>query len=48
MIAGLKLLEKQRAKKAYVDCDLDEAANRLYESVGFVEYDQVYCWQKEF
>ena len=44
---GLKRLEALGATMAYVDCDLDEAANRLYESAGFTDYDRVYHWQKE-
>ena len=48
MSEGLKRLGALKAKTAYVDCDLDQAANRLYESVGFTDYDRVYHWQKEF
>jgi mycothiol synthase len=48
MSEGLMRLEALKARMAYVDCDLDEGANRLYESVGFTDYDRVYHWQKEF
>lgn len=48
MAEGLKRLGALKATRAYVDCDLDKAANRLYESVGFTDYDRVYHWQKEF
>ena len=48
MCAGLRRLEGLSASMAYVDCDLDVAANRLYASVGFTDYDRVFHWQKEF
>jgi ribosomal protein S18 acetylase RimI-like enzyme len=48
MSEGLMRLQALKVRMAYVDCDLDEAANRLYESVGFTDYDGVYHWQKEF
>jgi mycothiol synthase len=44
---GLLRLEALGTRMAYVDCDLDAAANRLYESAGFIDYDRVYHWQKE-
>jgi mycothiol synthase len=47
MREGLLRLEALGARMAYVDCDLDPAANRLYESAGFTDYDRVYHWQKE-
>jgi mycothiol synthase len=47
MREGLLRLEALGARRAYVDCDLDPAANRLYESAGFTDYDRVYYWQKE-
>lgn len=47
MSDGLARLTSLNAKMAYVDCDLDNAANRLYASVGFCEYDRIYHWQKE-
>jgi ribosomal protein S18 acetylase RimI-like enzyme len=48
MCEGLERLARLRARMAYVDCDLDEAPNRLYESVGFREYDWLYHWQITF
>lgn len=48
MREGLMRLEALQARMAYVDCDLDAAANRLYESAGFTEYDRVVHWQKQF
>lgn len=47
MREGLKRLEALGARMAYVDCDLDPAANRLYESAGFTDHDRVYHWQRE-
>jgi len=37
-----------KATLAHVDSDLDEGPNRLYESVGFTDFDRVYHWQKAF
>ena len=45
MREGLALLDGLKAKMAYVHCDLDEAPNRLYESVGFRECGRLYHWQ---
>jgi hypothetical protein len=48
MGAGLMRIKALGARMAYVDCDLDEAANRLYESAGFSDNDRVFHWQKVF
>jgi ribosomal protein S18 acetylase RimI-like enzyme len=48
MSEALRQLQALQAGTAYVDCDLDIAANRLYQSVGFTDYDRVFHWRKEF
>ena len=45
---GLRQLEALNANKAYADSGLDRAANRLYESAGFIEFTRGYHWQKRF
>jgi mycothiol synthase len=45
---GLRRMAARQARLAYVDSGLDEAANRLYESLGFTDFDRVYHWQKAF
>jgi ribosomal protein S18 acetylase RimI-like enzyme len=46
MSAGLKRLQALGANRAYVDCDPEGAANRLYEAVGFSDCAQIHYWQK--
>ncbi len=48
MCEGLRRSKALGVTLAYVDCSLDEAANRLYESVGFTDHERVYHWQKGF
>jgi ribosomal protein S18 acetylase RimI-like enzyme len=48
MYEGLRRLKALKINLAYVDCDLDLAANRLYESAGFTSFDRVFHWQKAF
>ena len=45
---GLRQMAALKATLAHVDSDLDEGPNRLYESVGFTDFDRVYHWQKAF
>jgi ribosomal protein S18 acetylase RimI-like enzyme len=48
MSEALARLQALQARTVYVDCDLDVAANRLYESVGFTDFDRLFHWRKEF
>ncbi len=48
MCEGLRQLASLNATMAYVGAGNNIAANRLYESVGFTEFDREYRWQKEF
>jgi len=48
MCEGLRRLKALGATMAYVGTGTDVAANRLYESVGFTDFDREYHWQKEF
>lgn len=48
MCEGLKRLETLGATLAYVGAGDAVPANRLYESVGFTEFDIEHLWQKRF
>ena len=48
MAEGLRRLGALGATVAYVGAGPGPAANRLYESLGFVDSDQVHHWQREF
>ena len=48
MCEGLRRLKDLGATVAFVGTGYDAPANRLYESVGFTEFDVVDHWQKEF
>jgi mycothiol synthase len=48
MVEGLWRLQALGAIVAYVGVGTGVAANRLYESVGFTDYDVECCWQKDF
>jgi mycothiol synthase len=48
MSEGLRRLQALGATVAYVGVGTGVAANRLYESVGFMDYDVECCWQKEY
>jgi mycothiol synthase len=48
MCEGLRRLAALGATQAYVGVGTGEAANRLYESVGFSEEMRDYHWQKTF
>jgi mycothiol synthase len=48
MCEGLRRLRALGATVACVGCGTDEAANRLYESAGFSDFERDYHWRKEF
>jgi len=48
MSEGLRRLKALGATMAYLGVGTGEAANRLYEAVGFSESDAEHCWQKDF
>jgi mycothiol synthase len=45
---GLRRLKALGARLAYVGCGTGMAVTRLYESVGFTDYDEEHHWRKEF
>ena len=45
---GLRRLQELGATVAFVGAGTGIAPNRLYESVGFTEFDAEYGWRKEF
>jgi hypothetical protein len=48
MCEGLRRLQALGAAEAYVGVGTGEAANRLYESVGFTDAIRDFHWQKTF
>lgn len=48
MAEGLRRIRALGATKACVGAGTGEAANRLYESLGFVSYSRDFHWQKEY
>ncbi len=48
MCEGLRRLQALGATVAHVGCGTGEAANRLYESVGFTDFERDFHWRKEF
>jgi ribosomal protein S18 acetylase RimI-like enzyme len=45
---GLRRLRALGATVAYVGCGTGAAVTRLYESTGFMDYDEEHHWQKEY
>ena len=48
MCEGLRRIEALGVATVYVGAGTGAAANRLYESVGFTDFDRDYLWRKEF
>jgi len=48
MAEGLRRIRALGATKAFVGVGIGDAANRLYESVGFNSFCRDFCWQKDF
>jgi ribosomal protein S18 acetylase RimI-like enzyme len=45
---GLRRIKALGATMAYVGSGYDPPANRLYETLGFTNFDLYHCWQKRF